>query len=593
MQLKLVHRAILFTLTALILEGLLAFELGYKLSLSQSEIESHIRSREIVANLSTLSGDFRDAVMALTHFRLSKNDQDLAKYRSKRLELSRALASLTEIPSDSQSRRQLIAKIRSRVKNGLSALDDTNLSGSGDPELAPFEERMVIRQTRSLADWLEEELQEFRQLEMSEVEAGKKLLESFKFQLQGMVIFSVILTLALMVATVLFFRNAIERRLSKMIDNTRRFVSGVALHPPLGGNDEISDLDSTFHEMVKVIESAQRQMNVMIDCAPAAILSIDADNKITTANSAADKLFCRPPGSLIGERLVQLLDGESLDLTISELCELREKEDQKTFETRLKVNSSVVEVSWSAQWSRSENSLFCVVHDISERKQLEQMKRDFINMVTHDLRSPLTSLSVFLSVFERDADEKHSRRIQLAHSSVERLIKLIGDLLDVEKLQSGGFTLEISAVDVNELIKNIRDNLSGMSEKFGVNVVLDKTCQPTIAKADEDKITRVLENLLSNAIKYSPRGSTVTIRVENDGKIACISIQDQGPGIPEEQREKIFDKFHQVRSGDSKKGTGLGLAIAREIVECHGGWIGVISGRGEGSIFWFTLPVQS
>ena len=229
-------------------------------------------------------------------------------------------------------------------------------------------------------------------------------------------------------------------------------------------------------------------------------------------------------------------------------------------------------------------------------KELEEVKQQFVAMVSHDLRTPLTSVKGFLELLAGgvygDLNETGEHRAGLAQRNVTRLISLINDLLDYEKLQSGKFNLDCREIDVAAPINRSIDALKFFAEKE--NVELESPEVALKAYADEERLVQVLVNLISNSVKFSPKGAKVTINAIQKEDFVEFNVIDQGRGVPPSMQEAIFERFKQVKTSDAteKGGTGLGLPICKSLVECHGGRIGVDSEEGKGSRFWFTIPVN-
>ncbi len=235
-------------------------------------------------------------------------------------------------------------------------------------------------------------------------------------------------------------------------------------------------------------------------------------------------------------------------------------------------------------------------HDISALKQVERMKNEFISMVSHELRTPLTSIRGSLRILESGIKgvlpDNVAKLVHIASSNTERLIRLINDILDVEKIEAGKLELVVRRLDAAKVVGAALEGLHGVASLSGVT--LSSSVPPGLAcLGDEDRVTQVIVNLVSNAVKFSPPGATVSIvaAMGEEGRVR-FSVVDQGPGIAEADRPKLFGKFQQLDSSDTRRrgGTGLGLAISRALVLRHGGKIGVISEVGHGSTFWFELP---
>jgi len=239
-----------------------------------------------------------------------------------------------------------------------------------------------------------------------------------------------------------------------------------------------------------------------------------------------------------------------------------------------------------------------VAEDISDRKQAEKRVSEFYSTVSHELRSPLTSIRGSLGLIEGglvgDVSEEAGTFINIARVESDRLIRMINSILDLDKIEAGKLELKMQETVPDDLVGATLDNLQGMTIDAGVTLKKGANCTESI-KLDRDRITQVLTNLISNSIKFSPKNSVITVSSEKRGSSVRFSISDQGAGIKAQDLPKLFGKFKQLDSSDSRShgGTGLGLAISKALVEQHGGTIGVDSEVGKGSTFWFELPTKS
>ena len=185
--------------------------------------------------------------------------------------------------------------------------------------------------------------------------------------------------------------------------------------------------------------------------------------------------------------------------------------------------------------------------------------------------------------------------VTIARRNCERLVRLINDLLDLQKMEAGNFKVKLESVELVDLLKRVKETNTGFAREHGVKLEFDSDVDTLWLEADPDRLDQVVTNLLSNAAKFSPADSVVTIKLSSSQNTACVSIIDQGDGIPEDQRDKIFQKFTQVDSvlNRKKEGTGLGLSISKQIIELHHGHIGFESQPGKGTRFYFELPLVS
>jgi PAS domain S-box-containing protein len=235
--------------------------------------------------------------------------------------------------------------------------------------------------------------------------------------------------------------------------------------------------------------------------------------------------------------------------------------------------------------------------DVTEERAVERLKDEFVSVVSHELRTPLTSIRGALGLIASGKlgtlDPKGQRMVQIAVADSERLVRLINDILDIERMESGRVDLQKTTVDLGELLTTAAESAGPIADK--ANVSLHVHAAPGNAWCDPDRILQTLTNLLGNAIKFSPSGGTVSLSAERDDSTITFRVRDEGRGIPTEKLEQIFERFQQVDASDarSKGGAGLGLAIARSIVIQHGGDIRAESDGKNGSTFVFTLPAYS
>lgn len=237
--------------------------------------------------------------------------------------------------------------------------------------------------------------------------------------------------------------------------------------------------------------------------------------------------------------------------------------------------------------------------EITERKKLERMKSEFISTVSHELRTPLTSIKGASGLVVGGAlgelPSKAREMVDVAHKNTERLITLVNDILDSEKLGSGQVEFVFEPVNLSELVKESVETNLGYAREHGVTFVVTDLDSSVNVRGDGNRLTQAVANLLSNAAKFSPEGSKVEISVACNDNVARVCVIDYGPGIPDDFREHVFGRFAQMDASDSrdKGGTGLGLNITKMIVEKHGGTIGFGSQVGIGTTFFFTLPVSA
>jgi PAS domain S-box-containing protein len=354
------------------------------------------------------------------------------------------------------------------------------------------------------------------------------------------------------------------------------------------------------------LERLSRQNQLILNSAGDGIYGLDAQGTITFANPAAAKILGYDVEDLIGEWMHTLIRHSQFDespyLWVESPIYTTLKAGTVQYQAgdrfwrRDGVSFPVEYVSSPILERDRIVGAVVVFKDITERQLVEQMKDEFVSTVSHELRTPLTSirstLGLMASGWLNNYPDKSQRMLEIAFSNTNRLVRLISDILDIERIKHGKLPMDKKGCDAADLIAQSIDAMRGMAEK--AEITISSTPQQARLFADPDRIIQTLTNLLSNAIKFSPPHSTVYLNAEIlRSEEILFQVIDQGIGIPDNQLETIFDRFAQVDASDSRSqgGTGLGLTICRSIVQQHSGQIWVESTLGKGSTFCFTLPL--
>ena len=409
---------------------------------------------------------------------------------------------------------------------------------------------------------------------------------------QRLMIAAAIAGIFVAVAMAIILSKSITQRLTKMIQNTYLLASGEPLLPVQSGADDICRLDQFFHSMAGALEGARRKEGAFIDTANDVLLMIEPGGRITSINSACEERFGFSKEDLLGSHFIDLLLTADKKRALEYLDKLHGGIVQSPIELRMWLyDRTVADTLWSAQWSDEEKSFFCIIHDITGIREAERMKQEVVDMVTHDLKTPLVSLTDVLETLPRTPPENRAKYIVMARRSVNHMTNLVADLLDIEKAKAGMIKLAKEKIQLSECFDSALDSTAPLVEASKVRVSYQDP--QVIVEADPEALTRVIINLVSNAIKFSPAGAEISIGAASGGGIIQIWVQDQGQGIPAAELERVFERFQQVSPRGGTKndgGTGLGLAVCKEFVRLHGGKIWAESSEGKGSKFTFTLP---
>lgn len=349
----------------------------------------------------------------------------------------------------------------------------------------------------------------------------------------------------------------------------------------------------------ELVKQSEARLRLTLEGLPAGVLIVGSAGKIEFANSEAAKLFVCS---------VDDLQGKSIDTAIKDrkpfergehLASKNEAEAARVLASAARPDGSQfpVEISENRIDLGGEAKTISVFLDKTAQEELERMKSEFIAMLTHDLKTPMTSIHGILALLEEgvlghlsDHGREMTKRVRL---TCKRLLRLINDMLDLEKINAGKFSLECKELNAASVVEQSVEAVQSLADerKIKINMALkDLTCW-----GDDDRLVQVLVNLLSNAIKYSNEDGVIEVRLEPHEAMVKFFVADHGRGIPDEKLSRVFEKFEQVEASDAKKkgGTGLGLAICQAIVQEHGGEIGVESRLGKGACFWFSIPKNS
>jgi PAS domain S-box-containing protein len=344
-----------------------------------------------------------------------------------------------------------------------------------------------------------------------------------------------------------------------------------------------------------------RDNALLLDAAADGIYGVDAHGFTTFVNPAAAEMLGYDAEELTGRPYEATLlshapDGDPIRsaLLSGEPRTVRAATFRRADGRRFPVEYTVTPMVEDGQTAGA----VITFRDVTLRREVDRMKDEFVSVVSHELRTPLTSIRGTLGLLSAGKGGELSpvgaRMLEIAVQNTDRLIRLINDILDLERIESGKETMDMAPLSAAELVRHVADVMHPVADRAGVRLEVRAERDVSLV-ADGDRLLQVLTNLVSNAVKFSDPGGAVVVSVELDDEGAVFRVADQGRGIPPEKLESIFGRFQQVDSSDSRQkgGTGLGLAICRSIVQQHGGRIWAESEPGEGSTFVFTVPEGS
>lgn len=352
-------------------------------------------------------------------------------------------------------------------------------------------------------------------------------------------------------------------------------------------------------DMLNSLESNR----LIVETATEAFMMVDTAGKVVDWNPGAEQMLGWTRDEALGKNFGFVIAESERESRLKELSEYRRSGVSPALNARIEFSMLRKDgTEFPAEGSpfsvivQGQERLCAFIQDISARKEAERRINEFVSTVSHELRTPLTSIKGALRLMEGGlAGELPAEALTLvtvASSETERLVRIVNDILDLKKIEAGKLELKFEDVELETLVDVALEGIRTMANDFGIE--LAKSIHVGgLLYCDRDRIIQVLNNLLSNAIKFSPEGETVTLGLESVApNLLRFTVSDNGSGIPENQAHKLFGRFQQLDSSDTRQqgGTGLGLAISKAIVEQHHGRIGFETSSGEGSTFWFELP---
>jgi PAS domain S-box-containing protein len=404
---------------------------------------------------------------------------------------------------------------------------------------------------------------------------------------------TVINLLSLLLVAFMFNRDLVQRILV-LYENTRRFPQGQKLLPQLAGSDEIALLDRAFHKMASAIVDSVLRDAALFHSVKSVLASMDHLGRIHEVNKAVRMVLGFEPEELSGKYIQDLVPVDDRPQAV-ELVKMVCSGTEKPFELPvLRKDGSQVHTLWSVKYVSQEDKIFCVVQDMTERFEAENMRRQVLQMVSHDLRNPLSTIGVIYTLLETgffiDLTTEGRDKVALCRAKIAIMLTLVNNLLDIEKIEAGMLTLDQEEVPfsviVEDAIQQVRETIrSKRVEIYTVGSSLS-------VFGDRYRLAQVVINLLSNAVKRSPEGGKVRMAAVGEGSMVLVSISDQGPVIPSAAVFRAFNRFREPGNKDaSEQGrSALGLAISKSIVELHGGKIGVKSSMNDTTFFFSVKP---
>lgn len=365
-------------------------------------------------------------------------------------------------------------------------------------------------------------------------------------------------------------------------------------------SDEVGQLTKSFSDMadrinvqIGALESEREKTAAVLAEMNDGVVIVDTNGIIQLINPAAESMFAINRDLAVGNSIIEALrQHQIVDLWRSS----QNTGDVQAITLEMPARKLYLQVLATSFGKALPGSTLLLFQNMTRMRRLETIRQDFISNISHELRTPLASLKALTETLQETAldDPPAARRfLQRMETEVDSLSLMVSELLELTRIESGRVPLKMAAVSPRVLIENSVERLSLQATRAGLTVTID--CPPDLPAvlADSTRLEQVIVNLLHNAIKFTPTDGEIFVKAEHQADKIVFSVRDNGIGIPHEDLDRIFERFYKADRARSTGGTGLGLAIARHMVEAHGGTIWAMSYEGQGSTFYFTVPVSA
>jgi PAS domain S-box-containing protein len=578
----------------LIFEVVLVGALTFFFLQSESLAKGELQERQIANLANDITFCYRKMAVSLLGSAQEGQPDSFHKNKKATTEIARRLRAL--VRNDPQ-RSQRLDKIIKQIKSCNAQLERSYDRKFNSSEEAPryFSIGITLRLLKplsTLTQQLQELVQESSRRESLSPQRQKHLRET-QIALLGA---GLLANMALGLALARLFSNDISRRLQRVARNTGRLAREEYLEAPLAGSDEIAVLDQVFHRAAAELSAARKRERTIFDNSKEVICSFSEDGKMTSVNPAASKLWGYARSDLLSRDFLSIVHPDDRENTRTNLFAGAALPAPLSFENRvLRADGTNSDLLWSATRATQAKEIFCVAHDLSEKKEAVRLRNEFLSIVSHDLRTPLSGILVTVAMLEEGGfgtiPEEAVQKLATVTSDVNRLLELINDLLDIEKLEAGMMAFSLARIGLKELAEEIieKNKLLLTEKRITINVRTGETA----LNVDKHRFGQALANLLANAVERSPVGAGIDILACQDSKFCSLIIRDHSAPMDSQSSQSIFDRFALTTSDSSSNVSRLSLPLSQSIIKLHGGTV-ELSGQQEcGNDFVVKMPLQN
>lgn len=708
---KLAHKGLALLGVLLIFELFFLASLAWLVQETQREGLKQAESKEIAGKICHLFRTITETVTPLQEHQGALTDEDIQNYKTHSAVIREEMNKLSQAVKKYPAYRNSVDKL---VKTVRTALRLAEIGLGMDKSIDPGQRMAMMATVASKFNKGQFEAQLLNQVDITlriherTIARATSVQQGLRNRIELLLGFAVLLNIGFAIGLGAIFVNGIAGRISILTDNADRIARGLPLNAAFRSEDEIGQLDRSFRKMAAALAEAARKERAIVANASDVIFSLDKTGQFVKVNPAAKRIWGQDGEKLIGEPFSKLLNGVKDTVFESTLNECMTG-TRREFEVTIARENEPAEMLCSARWSETEGNLYCVAHDITERKKaenllkaserrlhalldnmlvgllistpdgvidssnskleemvdykssdlqgkpiatlfprpkfiaptkpgssielelkhhsgeeipvelsvtefrssdgprlltnlvdiserraIEKTKQEFLAMVSHDLRTPLSSVSAYLELLAAGLYGKLTPQetvgAEEASQNAFRLLALISDLLEITRMETSKMDLKFKSESLEELVESVMDQAQDMAEEREVKI--EYKLEDADFQADFQRLKRVVTNLITNAMNCSKQGDSVVLETLDLGSSVEFSVTDRGPLIEESEKDLLFDRLSRNKSErlKAREGSGLGLPICKAIVEQHGGSIGIECSKTIGCKFWVRIP---
>ncbi|CAN5497896.1 hypothetical protein BH11CYA1_BH11CYA1_24110 [soil metagenome] len=605
-SLSLRFRGLLVVLLLLVLELLFVGSHAWLLQEAERESVKQETAKEVIARATDMLQSLYEAGDSVAKYVISHDPEGIKKFEQARQQIPAEIKWIREHLRGEKTQLELLDKIESAVNSGIETLSEMRSISDKEAQFVAMQYAVKARaKVQKNMEGLIHNLIDFLNTEKKIESASPKVLQAQRDMIKYLLMAGVGLNVVLAIVLALLFTSNITSRLTIVEDNSLRLRQRKPLRAPLEGDDEIALIDQAFHEMSRslrgeeaLVQASEEQVQTIIDQMPIGLAIINSDDEeIEYANPTLEKMLDFKTSTMVGTIVAShfLLPGPT-PMPLTDTCKIDGVIDIfaiKKSQGQIPVEFSVTDLSLGKL--SSQNKRLATIVDVSEKREIEKMKEAFLAMVSHDLRTPLTSVAGFLHMLPLGVYGQLNEIIvdntKVAERQVNHLISLINDLLDLEKLRAGQLDMRVTQFDLEDVIDAAVDAVYEAADAQMISLIFEG-CEGKI-EADQDRLQQAIVKTLEGLIRLSGQGETINISVTMVAapvsKAFTISLNSESLSVPSAVLPKLFEPFQPIELPSGAISLSLGLPLARAIVLSHGGTCGA-SQHAAGLSLWLTLP---